>query len=416
MKGDIDRLMSEAGLDALWISGAAGSNPNLDYFVGGAHLSSADLIKPANQPATLFVYPMERDEAAATGLRVEVNDPAEDIRRLEQVGGDKTRAGALRVRDSLRRLNISGKVAVYGQVDAGHILALVRHLELLLPECTFVSDNRSTGVLLQARMTKDDSQVDAIRRMGEITVEVVEAISVMLRHSRVEQGMLVDQTGEPVTIGQVKAQAHLLLAERMAESSEGPIFAQGRDGALGHSTGTDSESIRLGVPIVFDIYPRGLAGGYYFDFTRTWCLGQAPDPVRRLYEDVHQVYQAVFPMLTAGASPKQLQIEVCRRFEEMGHPTVLSEPNTRSGYFHGLAHGLGLQIHEPPIFRHFDTEDEFPLEPGMVVTFEPGLYYPEQGMGVRLEDTVLILPDGGAEVLVPYRHNLVLPLESPAGG
>lgn len=416
MKGDIDRLMTEAGLDALWISGDAGGNPDLDYFVQGAHLGQADLIKPADKPATLFVNPMERDEAAATGLRVQVEDQAAIVQYLREADGDKTLTAAFQLRDAFQQLQVSGRVGVYGQLDAGYVLALVRHLERLLPDCSFVSDHGSAGVLKRARMIKEPQEIDAIRKMGEVTVEVVESIAEVLRHQDVAGDILVDAAGEPITIGAVKAKIHLLLAERMAESSEGPIFAQGRDGALGHSTGTDRDAIRLGSPIVFDIYPRGLGGGYYYDFTRTWCVGHVPDAVRQLHADVSQVYHEVFPMLTAGASPKQIQIEVCRRFEAMGHPTVLSDPNTRSGYFHGLAHGLGLQIHEPPVFRHFDTEDEFPLEPGMVVSFEPGLYYPDQGIGVRLEDTVVIRADGPAQVLVPYPHDLLLPLASSADG
>jgi Xaa-Pro aminopeptidase len=374
-----------------------------------------DLIKPAGRPATAFVNPMERDEAAQTGLAIIVVDPADDLARLRHAGGDTNLARAMRVRDSLLGLNVQGRIAVYGQVDAGRSLAIVRHLETLLPKCSFVSDTRAGGVMLRARMTKDESEIEAIRRVGRATVDVVGAVAELLRESPVQDGML-SAGSAPLTIGQVKAKIHLMLAERGVRSPEGPIFAQGRDGAIGHSTGTDGDPIRLGSPIVFDIYPHGPVG-YYYDFTRTWCLDHAEPAVLDLYTDVRTVFEAVFPMLVPGASPMDLQVEVCRRFESLGHPTLLSDANTRSGYFHGLAHGVGLEIHEPPVFRHYMSEDEVALQPGMVITLEPGLYYPAQAMGVRLEDTVLIRADGGPEILVPYPYDLTLPLhDGPAEG
>lgn len=76
-----------------------------------------------------------------------------------------------------------------------------------------------------------------------------------------------------------------------------------------------------------------------------------------------------------------------------------------------MGHGLGLEVHERPWFgRNATPEDR--LEPGVVVTIEPGLYYPERGMGVRLEDTVWVQPDGEMEILAEYPLELVLPVRS----
>ena len=69
MKSDLDRLMQEAGLDALLITGPRAHNPSLTYFTGPAHLTSADLLKRRGQPPILFCRSMERDEAAATGMQ-----------------------------------------------------------------------------------------------------------------------------------------------------------------------------------------------------------------------------------------------------------------------------------------------------------------------------------------------------------
>ena len=88
----------------------------------------------------------------------------------------------------------------------------------------------------------------------------------------------------------------------------------------------------------------------------------------------------------------------------------MSDPDTQSGYFHGLAHGLGLAIHEAPVFRHYDNPSNLPLRAGMVITHEPGLYYPDRSTGVRLEDPLLIQAEGPPERLVDYPHDLVLPM------
>ena len=128
-------------------------------------------------------------------------------------------------------------------------------------------------------------------------------------------------------------------------------------------------------------------------------------------EDVRQVYQKVTAELEIGAPFKNYQKRTCELFEEQGHPTVIQNPLTQEGYVHGLGHGVGLQIHERP-FSRLTGDDSNRLEPGAVFTIEPGLYYPERGMGVRIEDTLLMRPDGVAEVLVEYPNDLVLPVKS----
>ena len=84
------------------------------------------------------------------------------------------------------------------------------------------------------------------------------------------------------------------------------------------------------------------------------------------------------------------------------------------GYVHSLGHGLGLNVHERPLSRHTLPDDHI-LKPGVVVTIEPGLYYPEKGMGVRIEDTYWVRPDGKIELLAEYPYDFVLEMKKWKG-
>ena len=79
--------------------------------------------------------------------------------------------------------------------------------------------------------------------------------------------------GKPLTIGVVKYPDQSLAGRTWSgESAEGTIFAIGSDAGIPHSAGTHADEIRLGKTIIFDIFPQEAGGGYFFDFTRTWCL------------------------------------------------------------------------------------------------------------------------------------------------
>jgi Xaa-Pro aminopeptidase len=126
-----------------------------------------------------------------------------------------------------------------------------------------------------------------------------------------------------------------------------------------------------------------------------------------LFEQVYQVYTTVVGELRINTPFPKYQQRTCDLFEAMGHPTVKTNPITESGYVHSLGHGIGLHVHEKPISGSQASANDV-LVPGSVFTIEPGLYYPEKGMGVRLEDSYWARPDGSFEVLGEYPLDLVL--------
>ena len=409
MKTDIDRLMKEADLDALLIFGPASHNAPMTYFTGLAHLSVGFLLKIRDGKVIHFHNPMEREEAAATGL--ETKDIYADYdfpALLEQANRDSNMAQALLLEKALAEYKVHGRIGIYGKIEFGHWLRTIDFLRSRLPDVEILGEDLLHSVISQARVTKDDSEIERIRAMGRITTAVVGDVAGFLTSHSVKDGYLVNREGEQLTIGNVKRKINLWLAMRGAENPKGSIFAVGRDAGVPHSTGTDSDPIPVGQTIVFDIYPCEAGGGYFYDFTRTWCLDHAPDDVLQIYEDVLEVYETVYSAIRPHKPCRDYQTLTCELFEAKGHPSILSNPMTTDGYVHSLAHGIGLDVHEAPSFY---TKFEDTLLPGSVITVEPGLYYPDRGLGVRIEDTVWVRPDGVLETLVEFPKDLILKMQ-----
>lgn len=409
MKSDLDSLMTAHNLDAMLITGAGQHNPAMVYMTGGAHLTNADLIKRRGEPPILFCNPMERDEAAKSGLITKNLAEYKYNELLKQCQGNQIKATALRYQKMFADLEItSGKMAVYGKTEIGTIFAILNTLQDSMPDLTIIGE-ASDSMLLQAMATKDEEEVERIRNMGEITTSVVAEVADFLTSHKTKDEILLTKDEKPLTIGDVKNHINLWLAERGAENPEGTIFAIGRDAGVPHSTGNAKDVIKLGKTIVFDIFPCEAGGGYHYDFTRSWCLGYASDDVLELYQHVYDVYKQIMKELEVNALCKEYQDRACELFEIQGHATIKSNPQTQEGYVHGLGHGLGLYVHERPWFGINATEADR-LSPGVVTTIEPGLYYPEREMGIRLEDTIWVRPDHKIEILADYPLDLILPM------
>jgi len=205
--------------------------------------------------------------------------------------------------------------------------------------------------MVEARATKSSEEMERIRRMGIITTSVVQKTRDLLTSHQVVDETLIKSDGQPLTIGDVKARINLWLAEAGVENPEGTIFAIGRDGGIPHSSGTPSDPIKLGQAIVYDIFPCEAGGGYFYDFTRTWCLGYAPDEVLKAYEQVKQVYDTVVSELEVDVNPARYQARACELYEAMGHETIRQNPKIEQGYIHSLGHGVGLDVHEKTFHR-----------------------------------------------------------------
>jgi Xaa-Pro aminopeptidase len=412
MKSDLDAIMQARNLDAFIVFGNAENNPSMYYLTGGGHVSHATVIKKRGGESTYFYNDMERDEAAKSGLKLIPYTKYDYNELLKKAEGNQLLASAMRYQQMLEDVGVTqGRVGVYGHYDISSVFGTLTHLQKLMSGIEFVGEARDESIFLRAMETKDESEVERIRKMGKVTVAVVEKVKEYLTARDVrDDEVLLKEDGTPLTVGDVHSKIRLWVSEHGAELPSGFIFAIGRDAGVPHSAGTPTDLMRLGQTIVFDFYPAEAGGGYYYDFTRTWSLGYTTPEAQALFDQVKEIYDTLNDNFDLNVAFKDYQRMTCEFFESKGHQTLLNTKAPIEGYVHSLGHGVGLNIHERP-FSGLTASDDQRLSPGVVITSEPGLYYPEKGMGFRIEDTLWVRPDGVMEKLADYPYDFVLPMK-----
>jgi Xaa-Pro aminopeptidase len=137
-----------------------------------------------------------------------------------------------------------------------------------------------------------------------------------------------------------------------------------------------------------------IVDGYRSDMTRTVAIGELPDDVRRYHDAVREAQAAAIDALSVGVDGQDVDAIARRRIEAEG-----VEP-----YGHGLGHGIGLEVHEPPSLRRAKPST---LEAGMVFSVEPGIYLPGV-TGIRIEDIVALEPSGPRLLTASPREPVVI--------
>ena len=250
------------------------------------------------------------------------------------------------------------------------------------------------------RRVKSDAELAGMRRAQRAAEAGMDAARDLLRRAEAgANGLEVD--GTALTVERVKSAMAQTFAAHGTTADEF-IVAPGPQGAVGHDMG--SGPIAAGVPIVIDIWPRDNESFIYCDMTRTFVVGDVPDDVRRWHGLCKEALDRAISEIKDGADGRAIFDGTCELFEAAGEPTQRTkEPGKplADGFFHGLGHGVGLEVHEEP---GLGRAAKSPLRAGDVVTVEPGLYRQGYG-GVRLEDLVLVTA-GGAENLTQYPYDL----------
>jgi len=408
MKSDLDRLMKERNIDAAVVTGTVKGNPTMFYMVNGARISHAIVIARRGEEPVLLCGTMEREEAAESGLDV-VDMAKYDYRKiLEDAGGDRVRATVVYYKTILEEYGVKGRVGFYGLCDTGRTIVLLRELGKAMPDLEIIGEFEA-DIFITARATKGPEEVGRIAEAGRKTCEVVQHVVDFMRSHDVRDGTLVKADGAPLTVGDCKSEIKLALARRKLIEEVDTIFAIGRDAGIPHSRGNDDDPMALGKTIVFDIFPQEEGGGYFFDMTRTFVLGSASPEILDTYRQLEECHDAVTSRLKAGEKAGTYQTFVCDFFEKLGHETPRTNPQVTNGYVHSLGHGIGLNVHEKPTLSDFPGNEDV-LSPGSIFTVEPGLYYPDKGYGMRIEDVYRVTESGEMVNMTDFPRDLVIEL------
>jgi len=254
-----------------------------------------------------------------------------------------------------------------------------------LAEKKRLTQTRSSGVLFKDapamverfRMIKDADEISKIRAAVLLGAKIYDRALEVLRPG----------------VKEVEVAAEMELAARRggAEAmSFETIIASGPRSALPHGRAS-SQAIAPGAFVVCDF--GVILSSYCSDQTRTVWVGTPSDEARQAYEAVREAQQAAIDAVRAGVNAGE--VDAAAR-------TSLRKAGFGRYFTHSTGHGVGLEIHEAP--RIGDGQREV-LQPGMVITIEPGVYFPSK-WGIRIEDMVVVTSKG-CEVLTPTRKDFV---------
>ena len=220
-------------------------------------------------------------------------------------------------------------------------------------------------LVARLRMRKDAAEIEIMAQAAALGCALFDHILGFLRPGLTELAVAAE----------LEHQARLRGAEGMSFET---IVASGPRSALPHGRATAARLPRRGfLTLDFGVILRG----YCSDMTRTVCFGSPTPHERQVYDAVLAAQQSGLASVRAGAS--------CEHVDEAAR-SILRSAGMAEAFSHSTGHGVGLQIHEPP---RIAARQKAKLESGMVITVEPGAYFPGQ-FGVRIEDTVVVQRGG----------------------
>lgn len=239
--------------------------------------------------------------------------------------------------------------------------AVYREIATKLPEAQLNPASKWVEVL---RLIKDEDEI-------ALVAEAARRVDVALND------FLSDlQPGQSERL--LALELEMALARAGTASAFAIIMAAGESAAEPHHVPTD-RLLNDGEMLKIDV--GGKLEGYCSDLTRTYFLGEPNETFRQVYRIVLEAQEAAVAAAGPGVPAKHLD-EIARE--------IIGQAGYAGAFSHGLGHGVGLQVHEGP---RVSGKSEDILQPGMLVTIEPGIYRAGWG-GVRIEDTVLITEDG----------------------
>ena len=254
-------------------------------------------------------------------------------------------------------------------------------LECLLREQGMTCAMQIDDVIKRSRMIKEPEEFAWIKRACEITEiafnQLLPEIHAGMKENDIDFLLQMNMRRYPEV-------------ERMAEKF---IVASGERGSLPHGIASE-RVIREGDMITMDFGCN--CGGYWSDVSRTVCIGKASERQREIYDITWKAQHEAILFAAAGKTGRQV---------DRAARDIIADAGYGENFGHGLGHSFGLDIHENPRCAQNQAGD-IVLEPGMIITIEPGIYLPGQ-MGVRIEDDLLITETGNSVLSYGDTHDLI---------
>lgn len=354
------------------------------YYLTGINEAGAVLVLTPGERTYkewLFLAPRDPDEERWAGVRPSIGDSlrqATGIERIQRSSG--LQSFLMRLVQGGGPLHMIGNP---GRLDGPPApeMELYGKLTARLPG---LSIKDRTDLLPALRSVKEPRELERIEKAIEATVGAHRVAARAIRPG-VEENWIA---------GLVDLEFKRGGAVRPAFP---PIVGSGRNSTILHYP-EHSETIAAGSLIVVDIGSD--YGRYAADVTRTYPAdGKFTDEQRRVYDVVLRAQQACIDMIKPGVYFEDLQ----RKAEE-----VIRAAGYRDYFIHGLGHFVGLDVHDAGLYRK-------PLQAGMVLTIEPGVYIPEKSLGVRIEDDVLVT-EAGCRVLSESIPRTIEAVEAACAG
>lgn len=226
------------------------------------------------------------------------------------------------------------------------------------------------------RQIKQKPELKAIQKSIDITAAALHSVKNKIDKYKNEREIVADLTREFIRRG---ADGHAYQ----------PIVASGRNAATIHYI-DNNKPVANGEFLLLDVGAE--VCGYSADISRTYIVGKESKRQRQIYNSVLKIHESALKLLKPGVNMKEYEAEVDKlmavELKKLNLIDDISDKKKLKKYYpHLTSHFLGLDTHDAADYTR-------PLEPGMVLTVEPGIYIPEENIGVRIEDNVLITKDG----------------------
>ncbi len=331
-----------------------------------------------NNRSTLILRDIEMHRARQHARADAVACPA-DFAPEKGLSGDRETATAQAAAEFLKRNRIASVVA-------DRTLPLI-FADIVRAQNIDVLCDREMGVA--QRRAKDEQEVDWLREAQSVTEDAVRLACEMIAQASAKSDGTLMHSGSVLTSEKVRTAVDVFLLQQ-GYASVPSIIAGGPEGADCHNLG--SGILKTGQPVIIDIFPKNRSTGYNGDCTRTVVHGEISEQLVRMHSAVVAAKQAGQQATRAGVTGEDVHRAVIEKISEHGFKIGLpdeSEPDDYCGMVHGTGHGIGLDVHEPPLLDFKGP----PLVVGDALTIEPGLYSKAVG-GIRIEDMVIVTKDG----------------------